>query len=426
MHVESATLPIHIITKPIGAICNLDCEYCFYLKKKDLFPESRTFRMSDAVLEEFTRQCIQTQPKRAKEVVFSWQGGEPTIMGVDFFRKAVEYQKKFARHGMHIKNTIQTNGTLLDEKWGEFLHENDFLVGISIDGPEEIHDMFRPDVKGKGSFSEVMRGLEVLKKHRVDFNTLTCVQSYNGDHPEPVYDFLTEIGSTFFQFIPIVEKEKDVHVSYRSVKPEQYGYFLSGIFDRWLEKSDVGKIFIQDFDVTLSIMMGLPSPVCIHAETCGRAVALEHNGDVFSCDHYVTRENQIGNVMREQLHTMVDGIKQTGFGTDKRDSLPKYCRECTYRNVCNGGCPKDRIFFTPEGEPGLNYLCAGYKIFYSHSFPVFAKMAKAIRLGMTASEYTAVDKIKKDNFKKTFGVIGRNDVCPCGSGKKYKKCCGVN
>jgi len=426
MHVESATLPFHIITKPIGAICNLDCEYCFYLKKKDLFPESRSFRMSDAVLEEFTRQYIHSQPKRAKEVVFSWQGGEPTIMGVDFFRKSVEYQKKFARHGMQIKNTIQTNGTLLDEAWGEFLYENGFLVGISIDGPEEIHDMFRPDVKGKGSFSGVMRGLEILKKHRVDFNTLTCVQSYNGDHPEAVYDFLTEIGSTFLQFIPIVEKEKDVHVSYRSVKPEQYGYFLSGIFDRWLEKSDVGKIFIQDFDVTLSLMMGLPSPVCIHAETCGRAVALEHNGDVFSCDHYVTREDQIGNVMKEQIYSMIDGIKQTGFGTDKRDLLPKYCLECTYRSVCNGGCPKDRIMVTPEGEPGLNYLCAGYKILYSHSFPVFAKMAEAIRLGMTASEYTAVDKMKKDNFKKTFGVIGRNDVCPCGSRKKYKKCCGVN
>jgi uncharacterized protein len=423
--ISAAHTPFHILAKPIGAICNLDCEYCFYLKKKDLFPESKSFRMSDSVLEEFTRQYILSQPETAREIVFSWQGGEPTLMGVDFFRKAIDYQRKYERPGMAVKNTIQTNGTLLDDRWGEFLSGNKFLVGISIDGPEEMHDKFRPDVKGNGSFAEVMRGLDILKSHRVDFNTLTCVQSHNGDYPAEVYDFLKEIGSKFMQFIPIVEKDGETLVSYRSVRPEQYGRFLAGVFDRWVEQNDVGNIFVQDFDVSLSLIMGLPSPICVHAETCGRAVAIEHNGDLFSCDHYVTREDQIGNVMTEQLRSMLDGLKQTKFGDDKKDLLPRYCRECEYLHVCNGGCPKDRLIDTPDGEPGLNYLCAGYKIFYSHSFPVFEKMAEAIRLGKTASYYKNLNKIKQDRFKKTYGAVGRNDACPCGSGRKYKKCCGV-
>jgi uncharacterized protein len=423
--ISAAHTPFHILAKPIGAICNLDCEYCFYLKKKDLFPESKSFRMSDSVLEEFTRQYILSQPETAREIVFSWQGGEPTLMGVDFFRKAIDYQRKYERPGMAVKNTIQTNGTLLDDRWGEFLSGNKFLVGISIDGPEEMHDKFRPDVKGNGSFAEVMRGLDILKSHRVDFNTLTCVQSHNGDYPAEVYDFLKEIGSKFMQFIPIVEKDGETLVSYRSVRPEQYGRFLADVFDRWVEQNDVGNIFVQDFDVSLSLIMGLPSPICVHAETCGRAVAIEHNGDLFSCDHYVTREDQIGNVMTEQLRSMLDGLKQTKFGDDKKDLLPRYCRECEYLHVCNGGCPKDRLIDTPDGEPGLNYLCAGYKIFYSHSFPVFEKMAEAIRLGKTASYYKNLNKIKQDRFKKTYGAVGRNDACPCGSGRKYKKCCGV-
>ncbi len=426
MYAGSTKLPFHVLAKPIGAICNLDCEYCFYLKKKELFPDSKSFRMSDTVLEEFTRQYIYAQPESAKEIVFSWQGGEPTLLGVDFFRKAVDYQKKYTRSGLAIKNTIQTNGTLLDDEWGEFLNENNFLVGISIDGSEEIHNRFRPDVKGQGSFCGVMRGLEVLKKYRAEFNTLTCVQRHNGDYPVEVYDFLKEIGSTFMQFIPVVENDDETTVSDRSVKPEQYGRFLNGVFDRWLDNHDVGTIFIQDFDVALSLLMGLPSPVCVHAKTCGRAVAVEHNGDLFSCDHYVTREDQIGNIFSQQLHTMIDGIKQTKFGNDKRDLLPKYCRECEYLNICNGGCPKDRIISAPDGAPGLNYLCAGYKLFYSHTFPVFNTMAEVIRLGLTASEYKNVNKAKAEQYRKKYGIVGRNDECPCGSGKKFKKCCGMS
>lgn len=426
MHMESARLPFHVLVKPIGAICNLECEYCFYLKKKDLFPDSTSFRMSDTVLEEFTRQYIRTQPGSTREVVFSWQGGEPTLMGVNFFRKAIDFQKKYARNGLTVKNTMQTNGTLMNDEWGEFLQENNFLVGISIDGPEEIHDKFRPDVKGKGSFSSVMHGLEILKKHQVDFNTLTCVQRHNGDYPDTVYDFLKAIGSTFMQFIPVVEKDKETLVSYRSVKPEQYGLFLNGIFDRWLENKDVGKIFVQDFDVVLALSMGYSSPICVHAKTCGRAVAIEHNGDLFSCDHYVTREDELGNILKDQLSSMIDGMKQVKFGNDKKDLLPNYCQNCEYLNVCNGGCPKDRLIETPGGEPGLNYLCAGYKLFYSHSFPVFNKMAEAIRLGLTASEYKNVDGVKANAFRRKYGITGRNDECPCGSKKKYKKCCGMN
>lgn len=291
---------------------------------------------------------------------------------------------------MRITNSFQTNGTRLDDDWAQFFRDNEFLVGISIDGPEDLHDEFRPDKKGYGSFHEVMDGLELLKKHGVLFNTLTCVQSSNSSYPVKIYRFLKDIGSTHLQFIPIVEPQPDGGVSYRSVNPKKYGTFLCGVFNEWLKRKDVGRIYVQDFDVTLSILAGYPSPICIHAETCGHAMAIEHNGDLYSCDHFVFPEYKLGNIMEKQAKAMHESAGQQKFGLDKRDKLPAYCRQCDFLKVCNGGCPKDRIIDTPDGEQGLNYLCQGYKTFYAHSYPVFKKMVKCLELGYAPSEYKNV------------------------------------
>ncbi len=382
--------PFHIITKPIGAICNLDCEYCYYLEKEDLYPDTKSFKMTEEVLDAYTRQYIYAQPADAAEVNFTWQGGEPTLMGLPFFRKALALQKKYARPGMRITNSFQTNGTRLSDDWAMFFRDNDFLIGISIDGPEDLHDEFRPDKRGYGSFRQVMKGLEYLKKHEVKFNTLTCVQSSNSSYPVKVYRFLKEIGSTHLQFISIVEPQPDGGVSYRSVNPKKYGTFLCGVFDEWLRRDDIGIIYVQDFDVTLSILAGYPSPICIHAETCGHALAIEHNGDLYSCDHFVFPEYKLGNIMEQQAKAMHESALQQQFGLDKKDKLPRYCRECDFLQVCRGGCPKDRIIETADGEPGLNYLCQGYKTFYAHSFPIFKKMAKCIEMGYPARDYKRV------------------------------------
>lgn len=419
---QQGSTHFHVMAKPIGPICNLDCEYCFYLEKEDLYPGTSSFKMSDDVLEEYVRQYIENQPSDAQVVDFTWQGGEPTLMGIDFFKQVLSFQEKYSRSGMKIQNSIQTNGTRLNDEWGKFLKNNSFLVGISIDGPEELHDSFRPDKRGNGSFRKVMDGLEILRKYEVEFNTLTCVQSENGDYPVRVYNFLKEIGSSFMQFIPVVEPQGD-GVSYRSVKPDQYGDFLTGVFKEWLRQDDVGKIFVQDFDVTLTQVVGLPSPVCVNAETCGNAVALEHNGDVYSCDHFVSPEYHIGNIRDQEIDSMINGTFQQEFGQAKHDELPRYCHQCDYQSYCNGGCPKDRIKSTPDGEPNLNYLCEGYKKYYSSTIPVFEKMAECLRMGLPASEYKRLGQIKRGQiFNRR--TPGRNDPCVCGSNRKYKHCCG--
>ncbi len=387
--------PFHVITKPIGAICNLDCEYCYYLEKEDLYPGTSSFKMTDEVLESYTRQYIYAQPADAREVNFTWQGGEPTLLGLPFFRKAVKLQQKYARPGMRVTNSFQTNGTRLNDDWAQFFLEHDFLIGISIDGPEDMHDEFRPDKRGYGSFQQVMEGLHYLIKHDVKFNTLSCVQSDNSSYPVKVYRFLKEIGSTHLQFIPIVEPLPDGGVSYRSVHPKKYGTFLNGVFNEWLRREDVGRIFVQDFDVALNLVVGNPSPICIHAETCGHAMAVEHNGDLYSCDHFVFPEYKLGNITEKPVKAMHESEEQQQFGNDKRDRLPRYCRECEFLSVCNGGCPKDRIIDSPDGEPGLNYLCQGYKTFYAHSLPVFRKMARCLELGYPASEYKNISRLQK-------------------------------
>ena len=401
----------HVLTKPVGPICNLDCQYCFYLEKEKLYPGENSWRMSDAVLEEYIRQYIHSQP--GPEIHFAWQGGEPTLLGVNFFRKAVLLQKQHA-DGRLIFNAIQTNGTLLDDEWGGFLAANQFLVGLSLDGPAELHDQYRVDKRQQPTFDRVMRGLAMLRKHGVDFNTLTVVNRANSQQPLEVYRFLKSIGSQFLQFIPLVERPAPAgmkaagHVfaapplpeewdsaSSRSAKTktqagstapltpwsveaEQYGTFLCAIFDEWV-RHDVGKTFVQLFDVALGNWMGLGSSLCVFAEKCGAALAIEHNGDLYSCDHYVYPRHQLGNVMNQSLGAMVNSPQQIRFGNDKLDSLPKFCRECEVRFACNGECPKHRFIQTPDGEDGLNYLCPAYKKFFNHIDPHMQTMTRLLQ-----------------------------------------------
>ncbi len=418
METQPAEQPFHVIIKPIGAVCNLRCSYCYYLEKSRLYPETKTFRMPDTLLEEFTRRYISAQPDHIREVHFSWQGGEPTLLGLKFFQKAVALQKRFQRPGLRIFNTMQTNGTLLDDEWGKFLHDENFLMGISLDGPEETHDRYRINPSGRGSFASVMQGLEVLKKHSVEFNTLTVVNRLNGSQPLRTYDFLKQTGSRFFQFIPIVERDESGHMTSQSTGTRQWGRFLMGIFDRWLEM-DVGEIFIQHFDVFLGLFMNLPSALCVHAQTCGRAVALEHNGDLYSCDHFVFTDHFLGNILDTSLVDMLDGEFQILFGDNKKKGLPLFCRQCRYLTLCNGGCPAHRFTKAPGGETGLNYLCEGFRLFFAHALPYFRAMADCLNSGRPASDYRQYLETSTPPPKP-----GRNHPCPCGSGKKFKNCCG--
>ncbi len=379
---------VHIIVKPVGSVCNLNCTYCFYLEKENLYPHTKYFRMSDVVLESFIRQRIKTHP--AQDVNFVWQGGEPTLFGLDHFRRIVELQKKYA-NGKTIENAFQTNGVLLDDAWCEFFKENHFLIGLSIDGPEAIHDAYRLTKNGQGSFKQVMRGLECLKKHQVEFNTLTAVQQKNACYPLEVYQFLKEVGSGFMQFIPTVERvvqdasslvlpgfKAEARITEWSVDAEQYGDFLIAIFDEWTQ-NDVGRQYVQIFDIALEAWIGRSVSLCVFRETCGDALAVEHNGDLYSCDHFVYPENKLGNIMESPLMALISSENQIRFGKDKRDKLPKYCRTCDVRFVCNGGCPKNRFIKTPHGEEGLNYLCAGYKKFFRHIDSSMRFMANELR-----------------------------------------------
>ena len=384
----------HIMAKPTGPICNLNCSYCFYLEKEKLYPAQTHWAMSDEVVESFVRQYIQAQT--APVITFSWQGGEPTILGVEFFKKALELQSRYA-DGKKIENSFQTNAVLLDDQWGEFLAEHNFLVGVSIDGPKELNDRYRVNKGGEGTFERALKGIETLKKHGVEFNTLTVVHRQNADYPRDVYRFLKEAGSGFMQLIPIVERRASEPtpsglelippdlvdggaVTEWSVLPEQYGKFLTRIFDEWVRK-DVGRIFVQIFDVALESWYGVPQNLCVFTETCGQAMALEHNGDLYSCDHYVYPENRLGNIIENPLESLVSSEQQTKFGEAKRDALPQYCLKCDVRFACNGECPKHRFLKTPDGEEGLNYLCAGYKSFFRHIDPYMRFMASELREG---------------------------------------------
>jgi uncharacterized protein len=385
------------MTKPIGSRCNLDCSYCFYLEKEKLYTDAGGMRMKPEVLETYIRDYIAAQP--APVVSFAWQGGEPTLLGVEFFRMAVALQAKYAQ-GKTIENAFQTNGVLLDDEWGEFLAANRFLVGISIDGPAHLHDTYRVDKGGQPTFDRVMAGLQVLKKHKIEFNTLTTVHRKNSQQALEVYQFLRKIGSGYLQFIPIVERNAastdnglwlapppdhedaaalDSQVTEWSVRPAEYGQFLITIFDEWVQH-DVGKIFVQQFDAALANWTGHPAGVCIFSENCGRALAVEHNGDLYSCDHYVYPRYKLGNLMNTAIATLVDSPEQQAFGSAKSATLPRYCRECPVRFACHGECPKHRFLKTPAGEPGLNYLCAGYKKFFTHIDAPMKTMAALLDL----------------------------------------------
>lgn len=381
--------PLYIMTKPVGAICNLACDYCYYLEKSKLYQESPKHIMSDELLEKFIKEYIESQTM--PQVLFTWHGGETLMRPLSFYQKAMELQRKYAR-GRTIDNCIQTNGTLLNDEWCRFFHDNNWLVGVSIDGPQEFHDEYRKNKQGKPSFMKVMQGINLLNKHRVEWNALAVVNDFNADYPLDFYHFFKEIGCRYIQFTPIVERifrhDDGRHLAAVeegdnekladfSVTPEQWGNFLCTIFDEWV-KNDVGEYFIQLFDATLANWVGEQPGVCSLAKTCGHAGVMEFNGDVYSCDHFVFPQYKLGNVYSKTLVEMMYSDKQQQFGRNKFDSLPSQCKECQYLFACNGECPKNRFCKTASGEPGLNYLCKGYYQYFDHVAPYMDFMKKEL------------------------------------------------
>lgn len=381
----------NIMVKPAGAKCNLNCTYCYYLEKKNLYKDDNISLMQESVLEKFIKQYIQSQT--APVISFVWQGGEPMLAGLNFFQAAVEYQKYYAA-GRRIINSFQTNGTLINEKWCKFFKQHNFLIGISIDGPEEIHDYYRRYNHGAKSWHKVMKGLKLLQDYKVEFNTLTVINDHNAKYPLEVYSFLKNTGSNYHQYIPIVEQEATdenqyplslVSPGYKgktritewSVSPEQFGDFYIKIFDQWV-KNDVGSVFVQMFDVMLANWISEPCGLCIFDRTCGNAAVIEYNGDLYSCDHYVYPENLLGNILNEPLLEMMLSKNQQNFGKNKRNALPDFCLNCDYLNICNGECPKNRISLTPDGKEGLNYLCTGLKHLFKHVTPYMNFMANEL------------------------------------------------
>jgi uncharacterized protein len=403
----------HLLAKPTGPICNLDCEYCFFLSKEMLYPGDR-FRMADEMLETYLQQLLESH--LTPQVTVAWQGGEPTMMGLDFFKRSVELVEKHRKPWQTIDYTIQTNGTLLHERWAQFFKENRFLVGLSVDGPRQLHDAYRVDPRGVGSFDRVMRGFEVLKSHEVDVNVLCTVHRANQEHPLDVYRFFRdEMGVRFMQFIPIVERTTETllplanlgwspnrkgkrplyvqagnMVTERSVDPEAYGRFLIEVFDEWVG-NDVGEVFVQMFDVALANWYGEPPGLCVFSETCGLALALEHNGDVYSCDHYVEPDYLLGNIAETPMIELVASEQQRQFGLAKRDTLPPFCLGCEVRFACHGGCPRNRFTTTPDGDEGLNYLCSGYRSFFNHVDPAMRVMSGLLAEGRAPSEITKMN-----------------------------------
>ena len=424
---NAAPMAFHIMAKPSGSACNLHCDYCFFLKKEKLYPGSN-FRMPDEVHEAYIRQLLEAH--QVPQVTVAWQGGEPTLMGLDFFRRSVELQKKYRNPGIRIENTFQTNGILLNAEWCRFFHDNSFLIGLSMDGPRELHDFYRKDKGGQGTFDRVLKAARLLQEHKVEFNILCTVNRKNADHPLKVYRFFRdELGAQYIQFIPIVERENESgfqegnQVTDRSVRPDQWGRFLIGIFDEWV-KRDVGKTFVLNFDGSLAGWLGRAGTVCIFGPACGLGMALEHNGDLYSCDHFVEPNYHLGNILKTPLIELVGSEKQRKFGQDKKETLPRDCRECEVLSICHGECPKNRFVQTPEGEAGLNYLCEGYKAFFKHADKPMRIMADLIRRGRLAEEVMKVMGTEEKGGERVSVKPGRNETCFCGSGLKFKKCHG--
>ena len=381
--------PLYVMLKPAGAHCNLACKYCYYLEKNNLYQNSHRHLMSDEMLEQFTREYIEAQTM--PQVLFTWHGGEPLMRSIDFYRKALALQKKYA-HGKQIDNVIQTNGTLLTDEWCEFFAKNHWLVGISIDGPQEYHDHYRVTPAGKPSWEKVMQGIQLLKKHRVEWNAMAVVNAYNAEHPLEFYHFFRDNGCQYLQFTPIVERlteqedgrtlasladDREIPLADASVTPQQWGNFLCTIFDDWV-RHDVGKTFVEIFDCTLANWMGVLPGICAYSKECGHAGVMEHNGDVYSCDHFVFPEYKLGNIRDQSLIDMLYGEKQQAFSRLKHTSLPRQCKECDMEFACHGECPKNRFEKDKYGEPGLNYLCQGYYQYYSHVAPYMDFMKREL------------------------------------------------
>ena len=381
--------PLYVMLKPAGAHCNLACKYCYYLEKNKLYPTAQRHLMSNEMLEQFTREYIEAQTMN--QVLFTWHGGEPLLRSIDFYRKALSLQQKYAG-GRRIDNVIQTNGTLLTDEWCEFFAQNHWLVGISIDGPQPDHDHYRLTAAGKPSWKKVMQGIKLLKKHGVEWNAMAVVNAYNANHPLEFYRFFKENGCQFLQFTPIVERltrhedgrtlaslaDKDeISLSEASVAPEQWGYFLCAIFDEWVRK-DVGKIFVEIFDCTLANWMGVSPGICAYSKECGHAGVMEHNGDVYSCDHFVFPEYKLGNIRDHSLIDMLYGEQQQEFSRLKHSSLPRQCKECDMEFACHGECPKNRFMKDKYGDSGLNYLCPGYYHYYQHVAPYMDYMKQEL------------------------------------------------
>ncbi|MBF0197725.1 MAG: anaerobic sulfatase maturase [Planctomycetes bacterium] len=422
----------NLLAKPSGPLCNLDCKYCFYLEKEELFQEGvkHRFYMDESIQEEFVKQYLAGQ--QGPRVNFGFQGGEPTLIGLDYFRRQVELVNQYKKPDQQISYTLQTNGTRLNEEWGLFLKQHQVLVGLSIDGPAHLHDHYRLSKGGTPTHGKVMKAMRILQEHKVDYNTLTVINRLNSQHPIEVYDFLKSTGTKHFQFIPIVESQDENgdlcgppdlkryesrQMAPWSVSPEAFGRFYCDIYDKWV-RSDVGQIYIQMFDLQLGFNMGYESSLCIFAKKCGAAGILEHNGDLYSCDHFVYPEYKLGNIQEKSMEAMFESEFQVDFGDNKFTQLPGYCQKCPHLERCYGGCPKLRLSQSPEGEPGLNYLCAGYKMFFEHIKPTIHYMAECLK--RKQSPASVMDWVSSGAGQK----IQRNDACPCGSGKKYKRCCG--
>ncbi|HEB34599.1 MAG TPA: anaerobic sulfatase maturase [Candidatus Aminicenantes bacterium] len=413
-----ASREFQVFAKPIGSICNLDCHYCYYLKKEHLYPKGESFRMSDEILEEYIVQHIDASPD--PEIRFSWHGGEPTVLGLDYFRKIVALQNKHQPSNQRIANGMQTNGILLDEDWCSFLAAEGFAVGLSLDGPQEMHDRYRVTKDKKTTHEQTMRGYKLLQQHKVYTDILCVVNAQNVQHPTEVYRFFKQINAQYISFLPLVEPQADAEggVSHITAPAEAWGIFLCTIFDEWKDQ-DIGQIKVQIFEEAARTAFNQEHSLCIFRPTCGDIPVIEHNGDFYSCDHFVDAEHCLGNIQETPLVELLESPAQRAFGNAKMETLPRYCQECEVRAMCHGECPKNRFLQTPDGEAGLNYLCEGYKRFFAHCQPFVSEVAAQWprqNLDRQMPPERAADA-------RTSLKPGRNDPCPCGSGLKYKKCC---
>ncbi len=413
-----ASRDFQVFAKPAGAICNLDCAYCYYLGKRHLFSHTDSFRMPDVLLEEYIVQHIEASPGPA--VSFSWHGGEPMILGLDYFRKIVALQRKHQEPGQHVINGIQTNGVFLDDAWCRFFLAEGFGVGLSLDGPREMHDPYRVTKGKKPTHEHVMRGFKLLRQYGIPCDILCVVHDQNVQYPTEIYRFFKEIGAQYVSFLPIVAADPNTErgVTSQTVPAEAFGTFLCTIFDEWV-LHDVRGIMVQIFDEASRPELGLEHSLCIFREICGDIPVVEFNGDFFSCDHFVEPEHRLGNILETPLVELLESPEQRSFGEAKRKTLPVYCQKCDVRPVCNGGCPKNRFILTPDGEQGLNYLCPAFKRFFTHSRPHLRKLVSKVHSTQVIEPPSRPVAVRAPGIPKT----RRNDPCPCGSGRKFKKCC---